>query len=93
MLKYIWILFISSICFSQSSIDKAEMYISSKKFVSAQSEMQNYLATNPDHVKANELLGDAYGHQRKWDKAIEQYKTLKIPIMRIIIINMVEPLV
>lgn len=77
MLKYIWILFISSICFSQSSIDKAEMYISSKKFVSAQSEMQNYLATNPDHVKANELLGDAYGHQRKWDKAIEQYKTLK----------------
>jgi tetratricopeptide (TPR) repeat protein len=77
MLKCVWFLFISSICFAQSSIDKAEIFITTKKFVNAQNEMQNYLKSNPDDEEAIELLGDSYGYQKKWDLAIEQYEILK----------------
>ena len=32
---------------------------------------------NPKSIRAIELLGDSYAYQRKWDRAIEQYKKLK----------------
>ena len=76
MKKFLWIFFISSICFSQSSIDKAKSHIAQKNFKKAQQEMVTFLSSNPNDKEAIELLGDAYGHQKKWDKAIEQYKKL-----------------
>ncbi len=76
MYKFLWILLMSSICFSQSSIEKAEAFIAEKEFKSAQSEMLTFLESNPEDKEAIEILGDAYGHQKKWDEAIEQYKIL-----------------
>ncbi|MFC0604727.1 tetratricopeptide repeat protein [Winogradskyella pulchriflava] len=64
-------------CFSQTAKEKASTFIANKQFKSAQSEMISFLETNPDDVEAIELLGDAYGHQKKWDEAIEQYEKLK----------------
>lgn len=63
-------------CFSQTSIEKAEVFIAKKQFKSAQNEMLTFLKTNPEDNQAIELLGDAYGHEKKWDDAIEQYKIL-----------------
>ena len=37
-----------------------------------------YVAKNPKNNKAIELFGDAYGYQKKWDEAIEQYKLLTL---------------
>ena len=66
----------SSICFSQNSKEKAKVFITEKEFKNAQSEMLVFLKGNPEDREAIELLGDAYGHQKKWDEAIEQYKSL-----------------
>lgn len=66
----------SSICFSQTSKEKTEAFIANKEFKKAQSEISTFLESNYKDKKAIELLGDAYGQQKKWDEAIEQYKTL-----------------
>ena len=76
MFRFFWIILISSMCFSQTSIEKAEVFIAKKQFKSAQNEMLTFLKTNPEDNQAIELLGDAYGHEKKWDDAIEQYKIL-----------------
>ncbi|BAO74802.1 tetratricopeptide repeat protein [Winogradskyella sp. PG-2] len=76
MYRFLWIILLSSICFSQTSKEKAEAFIAEKSFKSAQNEMVVFLKENPEDKEAIELLGDAYGHQKKWDEAIEQYKTL-----------------
>ncbi len=77
MKKFLCIFFISSVCFSQTSKEKAQSYIAEKAFLKAQNEMESFLESNPNDKVAIELLGDAYGHQKKWDKAIEQYEKLK----------------
>jgi len=76
MYRFLWIFLISSICFSQTSKEKAEAFIAEKAFIRAQSEMLTLLKSNAEDKEAIELLGDAYGHQKKWDEAIEQYETL-----------------
>jgi tetratricopeptide (TPR) repeat protein len=74
--KYFCIFLMSSICFSQASIEKAEAFIFKKEFKNAQNEMTIFLKTKPEDKQAIELLGDVYGYQKKWDEAIEHYKTL-----------------
>jgi len=76
MYKYFFIFLVSSCCLAQTSIEKAEVFIAKKEFKNAQSEMVTFLQENPEDNEAIELLGDAYGHQKKWDEAIEQYKAL-----------------
>ncbi|MBC2846565.1 tetratricopeptide repeat protein [Winogradskyella flava] len=76
MRKFLWIFFISSFCFAQTSKEKTKDYIAKKSFKKAQQEMVTFLSSNPNDKEAIELLGDAYGYQKKWDKAIAQYKTL-----------------
>ena len=77
MLRFCFILMLSSFCYSQTSIENAELFIAKKEFVKAQNEMTTFLESNPNDLQAIELLGDAYGHQKKWDKAIAQYQKLK----------------
>lgn len=77
MKRFLWFFFISSLCFSQSSIEKAQSFIAEKAFVKAQNEIESFLEFNPEDKEAIELLGDAYGHQKKWDEAIAQYEKLK----------------
>lgn len=77
MYKILFILLLSSFCFSQTSIANAEAFIAEKEFVKAQNEISTFLESNPNDLEAIELLGDAYGHQKKWDDAILQYQKLK----------------
>ena len=76
MKRFFWLILMSSFCFSQTSIENAKSYLDQKEFVKAQDEMVTYLKSHPNDQEAIELLGDAYGHQKKWDEAIEQYKKL-----------------
>lgn len=76
MPRFLYILLWSSLSFSQASIEKAEAFIENNEFKNAEQEMTAFLKTKPEDKKAIELLGDAYGHQKKWDEAIEQYKIL-----------------
>ncbi|MFP4847177.1 tetratricopeptide repeat protein [Winogradskyella sp. PE311] len=76
MYRFIWILFMSLIGFSQTPKENAISYINNKQFKRAQSEMLTFLKSNPNDKEAIELLGDAYGQQKKWDGAIEQYEAL-----------------
>lgn len=77
MNKFLLIFFVSTFCFSQSSKDNAKSYISDKNYKKAQQELTSYLESNSTDIEAIELLGDAYGYQKKWDEAIEQYEKLK----------------
>ncbi|MEM9680818.1 MAG: tetratricopeptide repeat protein, partial [Bacteroidota bacterium] len=61
----------------QSSIEKAEKLIDQKEFIQAQEILSDYVKEHEDDYQAIELLGDAYGHQKKWDDAMEQYKLLR----------------
>ncbi|WP_426429484.1 tetratricopeptide repeat protein [Winogradskyella sp. HB-48] len=77
MKKFLWIFFVSAFCFSQTSKEKAKTYLSEKDYKKAQQELTTFLESNPSDIEAIELLGDAYGYQKKWDNAIEQYEKLK----------------
>jgi len=63
-------------CFSQQTLEHVEQLIEKKNFKTAQTTVQDYLETHPDDLKAVELLGDTYGHQKKWDAAIAVYEKL-----------------
>jgi tetratricopeptide (TPR) repeat protein len=76
MYKFISIFLVTAIGFSQNSKERAKTFIADKEFKNAQNEMLTFLKSNSEDKEAIELLGDAYGHQKKWDKAIEQYQTL-----------------
>ena len=75
--------FILCICFpvfllGQTSVEKSKAFIAQKLFSKAETELKTFVANNEDNLEAIELLGDAYGHQKKWDDAIVQYKKLTI---------------
>lgn len=52
------------------------MFLLNKQYAKAEALLVDYIAKNASDKEAIELLGDAYGHQKKWDKAIAQYKRL-----------------
>jgi tetratricopeptide (TPR) repeat protein len=60
----------------QTSVTDAEKLINEKQFSKAEKMLSMFLDNNPKDLKAIELLGDAFGHQKKWDDAIIQYKQL-----------------
>ncbi|MBV1923082.1 MAG: tetratricopeptide repeat protein [Flavobacteriaceae bacterium] len=76
MRHLILILFLPFLSFSQSIYNDIEVLFQNKEYVKAESILQDFISKQPLDLKANELLGDAYGHQEKWDKAIFQYKFL-----------------
>ncbi|WP_439153015.1 tetratricopeptide repeat protein [Winogradskyella sp.] len=76
MRNLLWILMLSFSSYSQDAKEKAKTLIDSKQFQSAQNELTEFLEQNTEDEQAMELLGNAYGHEKKWDEAIEQYKTL-----------------
>jgi tetratricopeptide (TPR) repeat protein len=76
-MKQLLFLFIMPLmCFSQQTLEHVEQLIEKKNFKTAQTTVQDYLKTHPDDLKAVELLGDTYGHQKKWDAAIAVYEKL-----------------
>jgi len=62
--------------FGQTSLTEAQKLIESKQFYKAEKVLIPFVNNNPDNIQATELLGDAFGYQKKWDEAITQYKLL-----------------
>ncbi|MFD2915957.1 tetratricopeptide repeat protein [Psychroserpens luteus] len=62
--------------FSQSSLNDAKKLIDKKEFKKAEQLLSQYVKIHQSDLEALELYGDAYGHQKKWDEAIVQYKKL-----------------
>ncbi|NJX14799.1 tetratricopeptide repeat protein [Tamlana crocina] len=60
----------------QTSLEQIPSLIENKQFELAEKQVAEVLKTNPENLKAVELLGDAYSHQKKWDAAIEEYNKL-----------------
>ena len=60
----------------QTSIEKGKALIQQKLFSKAEAELKPFVDNNENDLEAIELLGDAYGHQKKWDEAAKQYKKL-----------------
>ncbi|TBN12440.1 tetratricopeptide repeat protein [Hyunsoonleella pacifica] len=76
-MKYVTLLLLLPIIvFSQESLDEVEQLLEKKNFKKAESTVLTYLETHPEDTKALELLGDTYGHQEKWDLAIDTYEKL-----------------
>jgi tetratricopeptide (TPR) repeat protein len=76
MKKILFLLLLPLFGFSQSNVIEINQLLKQKQFVKAEQLAIAFVKENPNNLKALELLGDAYGHQKKWDNAIEQYKKL-----------------
>ncbi|OUR91373.1 hypothetical protein A9Q87_10450 [Flavobacteriales bacterium 34_180_T64] len=76
MKQILFFLLIPMFTFGQSVIIEAELMLSNKQFEDVEQLMTNYVDQNPKNLKGIELLGDAFGFQKKWDKAIVHYKKL-----------------
>lgn len=74
---FIFILIVPFISFGQTSaLDTAKQLLQNKKYSQAEITLEAYLTEAPNDIEGVELLGDAYGQQKKWDDAIEAYKKL-----------------
>ncbi|MCD2260482.1 tetratricopeptide repeat protein [Psychroserpens luteolus] len=77
-MKYIYIfLLVPCLSIAQpSALKEARTLLDDKKFVKAEQLLSEYVKTNQNDKEGLELLGDALGHQKKWDKAATRYKKL-----------------
>ena len=66
-----------SSAFSQTNVEKAKQLLADKSFYKAEEILEQEIKSQPNNLEVVELLGDAYGHQEKWDDAIVFYKQLK----------------
>jgi len=70
------LLWFPAFLFAQTKFEAVEQLFVQKQYVKAQEIMTEYVSSNPDDLRGIELLGDAYGYQKKWDDAIICYKKL-----------------
>jgi len=49
----------------QTSVEKGKAFIQQKLFSKAEAELKPFVDNNENDLEAIELLGDAYGHQKK----------------------------
>jgi tetratricopeptide (TPR) repeat protein len=76
MRKFIYLLLFPLVSFSQTQLDSIDYFLNQKQYDKAEINLTAYLIKYPKDLKVIELLGDTYGHQEKWDGAIENYKIL-----------------
>jgi len=76
MKKILILILLPTLVFSQTKLEEVRILIKNKQFLKAEQMVSIYLKTNANNIQAIELLGDAYGHQKKWDEAIVSYKKL-----------------
>jgi len=61
---------------AQAIYEQAKTLFNKKNYKKAETLLSSFVSSNKDDLKAIELLGDAYGFQKNWDKAIVSYKQL-----------------
>ena len=76
MRKILLLLLWPVMMFSQAPFDEVDVLFNDKNYQKAENILQEYVDNYPNNLKAIEMLGDAYGHQKKWDDAIDTYETL-----------------
>lgn len=76
MNKFLFLLLYPVLTFGQTSLDDVELLFQNKQYTKAENFIIQFLEENPNDLQAIELLGDAYGYQKKWDHAIDEYKKL-----------------
>lgn len=76
MKRLLLIFLFPAIAFSQANLDEVDVFFQKKQFEKAEDLLIEYLENHPNDLKAIELLGDAYGHQKKWNEAIDTYEIL-----------------
>ncbi len=76
MNNFFYLLLCPVLAFSQSSLNDVEFLFQKKQFTKAENLINKFLEENPNNLHAIELLGDSYGHQKKWNEAIDEYKKL-----------------
>jgi len=76
MKKLLLLLLLPIIGFGQSLSVEANLLFKKKQFKKAENLILAHISSNPNDIVATELLGDAYGHQKRWNKAIVEYKKL-----------------
>ena len=76
MKKTLLFLMLPLLGFAQNAIEEVPFLLKKKEYAKAENIMEAYVSENPNDAVSIELLGDAYGHQKKWDDAIEQYEKL-----------------
>ena len=78
MKKFILFFFFPLLVFSQSPYANFRNLLELKQFKKAEVLISSFVIKNANDAIAIELLGDSYGHQKKWDNAIEQYRKLTV---------------
>tara|TARA_R110000868_G_scaffold46609_2_gene153781 strand:- start:971 stop:1921 length:951 start_codon:yes stop_codon:yes gene_type:complete len=76
MNTFFYLLLFPVLAFSQSNLNDVETLFQNKQYTKAENLINKFLEEKPNNLQAIELLGDTYGHQKKWDKAISEYKKL-----------------
>lgn len=76
MKKLIVLLFIPFGIIAQNTFEQAETFFKKEQFSKAKPLFQNYLISNPNHLKTIEYLGDIAGYAKDWDTAMEFYEIL-----------------
>lgn len=60
----------------QNLHDEVTTLFEAKRYANAVTLLENAIQETPNDKEVIELLGDAYGYQKNWDKAIEYYEQL-----------------
>lgn len=76
MKKLLFLLLLPVMGFSQTNFDDIGALFKKKKYQNAEDVLVRFVNTHPNNLEAVELLGDAYGYQKKWDEAIDAYEIL-----------------
>ncbi len=76
MKNILFVLLLPIFCFSQRAFTDIDALIKQKEFKKAEGKIVDVLKKNSNNLQAIELLGDVYGHQKKWDNAIDVYERL-----------------
>ncbi|GAA3565131.1 hypothetical protein [Snuella lapsa] len=76
MSKFFYFFLLPIALLGQTEFNTVDLLFQKKQFVDAEIELKKILKNDPNNLETIELLGDAYGYQKKWDEAIVQYKRL-----------------
>jgi len=76
MNKFLFLLLCPVFAFCQTTLIDVESLFQKKQFTKAEEIIVKYLKQHPNNLQAIELLGDTFGHQKKWNEAIEEYGKL-----------------
>ncbi|MBD0834299.1 tetratricopeptide repeat protein [Aestuariibaculum suncheonense] len=76
MVRFLFLLCFPLLTMAQVEAKAIQELFNQEKFIKAEAYLKQYLKSHPNDIQALELLGDTYGHQKKWDEAIISYQSL-----------------